>query len=133
MHGTIPGVGGCASVGGRIAGFAIVLAVSGFGCAGRGAESPFVAQEDARIHIEVINHGFQTATLHAVWIAKRIRLGTVNGTRTANYMVPWPQGDVIRIEIKLLAGPSCITREIWAEPGVTIVLEIQSGLRYCGM
>jgi hypothetical protein len=63
MHWTIPGVGRCASVGRRIAGFAIVLAVSGFGCAGRGAGSPFVAQRDARIHIEVINHGFQDATL----------------------------------------------------------------------
>ncbi len=48
-------------------------------------------------------------------------------------MVPWSHGDVIQIAIKLLAGPSCITREIRAEPGVIIVLEIQSGLRYCGM
>ena len=131
MRGTIAGFGGRASLGGRIAGFAMVLAVSGFGCAGR--ESPFVSQADARIHIEVINHGFEDATLHAVWVGKRIRLGTVSGTRTANYMVPWSQGDLIRIEIKLLAGPECITREIWAEPGVTLVLEIQSGLRYCGM
>jgi len=72
MHWTIPGVGGCASVGRHIAGFAIVLAVSGFGCAGGGAGNPFVSQRDARIHIEVINHGFQDATLHAVSITKRI-------------------------------------------------------------
>ena len=131
MHGTIASVGGRASVAGRIGGFAIVLAVSGFGCASR--ESPFVSQTDARIQIEVINHGFQDATLHAVWVGKRIRLGTVSGTRTANYTVPWPRGDLIRIEIRLLAGPACITREIWAEPGVTIVLDIQPRLRYCGM
>ncbi len=119
------------STAGRIAVLGIVVA--GLGCGGGRGRSPFIAQEDARINIEVINHGFQDATLHAVWVGRRMRLGTVSGTRTANYMVPWPRGDLIRIEIRLLAGRACTTREIWAEPGVTIVLEIQSGLRYCGL
>ena len=132
MRGIIAGVGRRASAAGRIAVLSVVLASAGLGCAAS-ARTPFIAQEDARIQIEVINHGFQDATLQAVWTGKRVRLGTVTGTRTANYILPWDRSLEFRIEIKLLAGPGCMTREIWADPGDIIVLEIQSGLRYCGM
>ena len=116
---------------GRIAVLGIVVA--GFGCGGGRGRSPFIGQEDARINIEVINHGFQDATLHLVWTGQRRRLGIVTGTRTANFMVPWSFSDMIQIEIRLLAGRGCTTRQIWADPGDIIFLEIQSGLRYCGL
>ena len=124
MDKTVARVGGRASVVGRIAGFAIVLAVTGFGCAGRGESSPFVSQADARIHIEVINTSFNDATLHVTWSGRRVRLGTISGTRTVDYMLPWDRSEQIQIEIDLLAGPECTTRPMWADPGDIIVLEI---------
>lgn len=93
------------------------------GCA---AKSPFISQEDARIVIEVINHNFQDATVHAHWTGKRQRLGTVTGTRTANFMIPWERPVELQLEIDLLAGGGCLTRPIWADPGDIILLEIQT-------
>ena len=130
MHGTMTRAGRAASAAGRIAMLCVVLIGAGFGCAS--TRSPFVAQGDARINIEVINRGFQDATLYAIHAGLRNRLGTVTGTRTANYMLPWSYAEQLQIEIRLLAGPRCTTREIWADPGDIIFLEIQSGLRYCG-
>ena len=124
MHETIAHVGRRASVAGRIAGLAIVLAVSGFGCASRGEGSPFVATADQRLRIEVNNIGFTDVTLHLVWPGQRKRLGTVVGTKTQLYTLPWSTSDLVQIEVDLLAGSECATRQIWADPGDIIVLEI---------
>lgn len=126
MQGTIARLDRRASAAGRIAVIALVVAGAGFGCGATRPESPFIAQADARINIEVINHGFQDATLHAIWPGKRIRLGTVAGTGTANFMIPWPGSELFRIEIDLLAGSECTTRPIMADPGDIILLEIRS-------
>jgi hypothetical protein len=124
MHETIARIGGSVSVAGRIAGLAVVLAVTGFGCAARGEGSPFVSVENSRINIEIINHGFEDVTLHAVWPGQRVRLGFVTGTRTVNFMLPWTRSELLQIEIDLLAGPECITQPIWADPGDIILVEI---------
>ncbi len=124
MHEMIARIGGRASVVGRIAGLALVLAGSGSGCAARGEGSPFVSQENSRINIEIVNRGFQDATLHATWRGQRVRLGFVTGTRTVNFMLPWDTGELIPFEIDLLAGPECITPPIWAYPGDIILVEI---------
>ena len=116
---------------GRIAVLGIVLSGAGLGCSSS-ARTPFVSQEDARITFEVRNHAFKDATLHAIWPGRRVRLGTVIGTRTADYMLPWDRSFELQIEIKQLAGESCTTRRIWADPGDIIFLIIQEGLRYCG-
>ena len=92
------------------------------------ARSPFVSQEDARIVIEVVNHNFLDATVHAHWTGRKQRLGTVTGTQTANFMIPWERPVELRLEIDLLAGGSCVTRPIWADPGDIILLEIQMRL-----
>ena len=116
---------------GRIAVFGIVLSSSGLGC-GTMAGTPFISQEDARINIEVINHGFEDATLHVMAAGRRIRLGTAIGATTANFMLPWDTSLEMHIEIDLLASGSCNTRPIWADPGDNILLEIRQGLRGCG-
>ena len=116
---------------GRIAVLGIVLTGSGLGC-GTTANTPFTSQEDARINIEVINHGFEDATLHVIASGRRIRLGTAIGATTANFMLPWDASLEIHIDIDLLASGSCSTRSIWADPGDHIVLEIEQGLRGCG-
>ena len=124
MHETIARIGGRASVAGRIAGLAVVLAVSGFGCTTRGDGSPFVSREDARIDIEIMNRGYDDVTLHASWAGQRVRLGFVTGTNTVNFVLPWTRSELLQIEIDLLAGPECFLRPIWADPGDIIVVEI---------
>ena len=131
MRCTTARVGRRGSAAGPIAVLAVVLAGTSFGCGA--TSSPRIAPEDARIDIEVINHGFRDATLYALWVGRRVRLGTVAGTRTANFMLPWDISLELRIEIDLLAGGGCTTRPIWADPGDIIVLEIQSRLRNCGL
>ena len=119
------------STAGRIAALGIVVA--GLGCGGGRGRGPFIAQQDARINIEVINHGFEDITLHALWSGHRRRLGRVSGTRTANFMIPWDWSVELRIQIDVLAGGECVTRPIWADPGDHILLEVQQNLRYCGL
>ena len=121
-----------ASAAGRIALFGVVLTSAGFGCAGS-RSAPFTSQADARINIEVINHGFEDITLHALWSGKRVRLGRVSGTMTGNFMLPWDWTEELRIRIDVLAGGECTTRGIWTDPGDHILLEVQSYLRYCGL
>ena len=113
---------------------ALGIVVAGLGCGGGrgGGRSPFVGQEDARITIEVVNHGFQDITLHAIWLGRRVRLGTVTGTRTGNFMMPLSYSVELQFRIDVLAGQSCTTRPIWTDPGDNILLQIRSGLRYCG-
>ena len=131
MHGIIARVEGRAFVTGRTAVLCMVLAGTSFGCAATPG-SPFVDPEDARIHIEVLNRNFQDATLHAIWPGNRRRLGTVIGITTAEYRLSWTDSDVLQLEIDLLAGPGCTTRQIVANPGDIIVLEIRPGRLYCG-
>ena len=120
------------STAGRIGALGIVVA--GFGCAPRGDPGPFIArQEDARLLIEVVNHGFEELTIHAHWLGQRRRLGTVGGTRTAEFVLPWDWTDELQIRIEVLAGSECMTRPILASPGDHIFLEVQQYLRYCGL
>ena len=121
------------STAGRIA--ALGIMVAGFGCAGAGDTGPFTGQqqEDARINIEVVNHGFEEITIHALWLGQRRRLGMVGGTRTADFILPWSWTDELQIRIEVLAGPECTTRPIMTSPGDHILLEVQQYLRYCGL
>ena len=108
------------------------IVLSGAGSCVTGPRSPFVAQEDTRINIEVINHSFDDATLYAIFNGKRTRLGIVTGTGTAQYMLPWDRSLELQIHIDLLAGPECTTRRMWVDPGEIILLEIAAELRRCG-
>ena len=132
MHGTIARAGRRASTAGHMAVLCMVLAGASFGCV-PSRRSPFVDPDEARIRIQVINRAFQDATLHAIWSGGRRRLGIVIGNTTANYVLPWERSVLLRFGIDLLAGSECTTREVWANPGDILVLEIQSGLRYCGL
>ena len=135
MHGIIARVDGRGSATGRMPVLCMpvlcmVLAGASFGCGT--ARSPLVDPDEARIHIEVQNRTFEDATIHAVWTGNRRRLGTVLGITTAEYRLSWTDSDVLQLEIKLLAGPGCTTRQIVADPGDIIVLEIRPGPRFCG-
>jgi hypothetical protein len=124
MRGMTMDVGKRALAAGRVLALGVVLAGAGLGCSTR--RTPFVSQEDARLNIEIINHNFQDVTVFANWSGVRKRLGTVSGTRTARYMLPWDRSLELQLELDMLASPGCITRPIWANPGDVIVLEVQS-------
>ncbi len=123
-------VDGRASAAGPMAVLCMVLAGASFGCAA--PRSPLGDPEGARIQIEVQNSTFEDATIYAVWSGHRRRLGTVTGTSTAEYRLLWTHSVPLQIEIRLLAGRGCTTRQIVADPGDIILLEIRPGLRYCG-
>ncbi len=111
-----------------VAVLAVVLAGASLGCAAR-TESPFGSGAAERLDIEVLNRNFLDATLYAVWPGKRIRLGSVSGTRSASFRLPWDGTELLQIEINQLAGPSCITEQIMAVPGEVIFIEIPSQLQ----
>lgn len=76
------------------------------------------------IEIEVLNLNFNDATLHALRLGQRVRLGIVTGKQTEIFRLEWPISLPIQIEIKLLAGDRCVTRELTADPGDRLYLEI---------
>ena len=124
MHGRVARVERRASVAGRMAVLCMVLAGGTFGCAA--ARNPFVSPEDATIRVQIDNRAFQDATVHAIWPGRRLRLGIVTGVTTANYTLPLDRSVFLQFELDLLAGPRCTTRQIWADPGDIILLEIDS-------
>ena len=40
--------------------------------------------------------------------------------------IPWQFTDRLRIEIDLVTGPSCVTREFMVDPGEILELQIES-------
>ena len=138
MHEAVARVDRRAAAAVRMAVLCIVLG-SSFGCgAQRGTlGSPLRDQEDGRIRIEIQNRGFDDITVHALFDARRIRLGIVTGKRTDSFMLPLDNSVLLQLEIDVLAGPSCTTRDMWVDPGEIVVMEILSvdllgGLRWCG-
>lgn len=137
MHGTIARVDGRAAAV-RMAVLCMVLAGASFGCGAQRERAPFSDSGDMRVRFEIQNQGWNDATVHAILDGgRRVRLGVVSGKRTASFMLPVPTSVLLQLEIDVLAGPDCITRDMWADPGDIIVLEILSvdllsGFRYCG-
>lgn len=85
---------------------------------------------DGEIRIDILNHNFSDAT---IWVfvrnAHRNRLGTVTGKTDESYVLPWDFTQPLSLEIKLLAGPRCLTRSIDVDPGDILQLEIQAVFR----
>ncbi len=111
----------------RVAVLVVVLAGASLGCAAR-TESPFGSGAAERLDIEVLNRSFLDATLYAVWPGKRIRLGSVVGTQSASFRLPWDGTELLQIEINQFAGPSCLTQQIMAVGGEVIFIEIPAQL-----
>ncbi len=121
--GTIARVARPASAAARIGILCMLCAGAGFGCA-RTRRAPLTERDDTTINIQIENRAFENATVHVIWRGRRLRLGTVIGHTTADYRVEWENSALLRFEIDLLAGPSCNTEQIWADPGDIIIMEI---------
>ena len=89
-------------------------------------DSPFDSGDGdtGRIVLEVRNLNFTDARLYAWRDGQRINLGTVTGKQDARFPLEWRYGQQIQIEINLLAGPTCTTDRMNAEPGDILELQI---------
>ena len=80
---------------------------------------------EGTIEIQILNRNFNDATVHAIRGGERLRLGIVIGKTSNTLRLEWPSARLLRLEIDLLAGRSCVTRELFVDPGEAIYLEIQ--------
>lgn len=117
----------------------LMLALVTVGCAQTGrplagggggvSDDPFSTSTDRpnRIRIEVRNLNFADARLYAIRDGgARMSLGSVTGKTDASFTLDWRLNQDIRIEINLLAGPTCMTRRIQVQPGDILELQIAS-------
>lgn len=105
----------------------IAMAGCGGGSGGVRNPNPFEADEDL-VRIEVLNRNFADATLRMLVAGSRRTLGRVTGHTNRTFRLEWPYSRPLRIEIDLLAGQNCITREIFVQPGDVLELQIEPGL-----
>lgn len=112
---------------------AVAVATAACGTAGRPlpGSNPFDENggTPAEIRIRVRNSNFYDATLTAVSDNGNRRLGMVGGNSSAVFTTPWSFTTGLRIQIDLLAGPTCTTDVITMSPGETLELEIPPDFR----
>lgn len=111
----------------RTLGTLLLLALTG--CASAAASGAPASSNESRareetIRIEVQNLNFTEARLYTVRAGQRARLGIVGGKGTEEFETRWILSEPLRIEINLLAGPSCTTEEIHVDPGDVLELVI---------
>jgi hypothetical protein len=80
----------------------------------------------------VRNANFYDATVTAIGDATQRRLGVVGGNQTSVFTMPWEFTSGLRVRIDLLAGPSCTTETIQANPGDDIEFQIPPDLGTSG-
>ena len=130
----------------RRASFFVVVVLSLSACAptgrpiggsGRGGgDDPFAGsarRAPESIQLQVQNLNFNEARLYTITGGRRRLLGSVQALGDHTFEVPWDFTDRLRIEIDLVTGPSCVTRELQVDPGEILRLQIQSVLSRGGL
>lgn len=84
---------------------------------------------DGQITIEVVNSSYSEATLHVFRGGERFRLGVVGALDEVGFELEWRLSLELQLSIRLLAGPSCLTRPIGVDPGDIIEVSIKNNLR----
>lgn len=112
-----------------------VLSGATISCSGRTpVRDPTGANvRDTRVDIRVINNNFSDATLYANLPGRREFLGRLTGKTEANYTLNLEVAQPITIDISLLAGGTCTTRELIVDPGDELFLTIESALDEMGL
>lgn len=82
------------------------------------------------ITLLVQNRNFGDARLFLLRRGATLPLGVVGGKADAEFDVDWDISDPIRIRIEILAGPSCTTEEIFADPGDVLELQIDQNFMH---
>lgn len=80
--------------------------------------------ETQTIRIVVQNLNFADARLYALRRGTRTSLGTVGGKQDDEFTLEWSVSEPLQIEINLMAGPTCTTEPLMADPGDLLELQI---------
>lgn len=114
----------------RIAAVGLALLVAACASANPPVEmTPFTETEASSIRVIVDNRNFTEARLYVLRRGARTSLGIVGGKSEQEFTVDWPLSEPIQIEINLLAGPTCVTPELRADPGDILELQIAAVFR----
>ena len=76
----------------------------------------------------MVNLNFNQATLYTVRFSERKRLGIVQGKSEDTFTIAWEHSAPLRLEMRILSGESCTTREMTVDPGDALYLEVPSNL-----
>ncbi len=103
-----------------------ILVLAGCAASARSGSEPFSGAGDRPNSVQLViqNRNFADARLYAIQRGRRTNLGTVGGAQDATFTLPWGFSDPLRIEINLLAGPTCTTPELIVDPGDILELQI---------
>lgn len=93
---------------------------------GGGVRNPFAGgpQGERTISVEVRNDNFSDATIHVFRGGERVRAGVVVGKGRETFRVAWTLTRAFSVEIDLLGGGRCLTRELQVSPGDRIQVEV---------
>ena len=106
--------------------FLIVAAAAAlWGCAARGERVFGPADGSGRtIVVEVDNLSFDEATVLVFRANQRSRAGRVGGKGREKFRLQWPGPGPLRVEFRLLSGPTCFSEELIVDPGDEVLLQI---------
>jgi hypothetical protein len=115
----------------------VLLAIMLAGCGTRGprpSANPFDGQGVGvpQIRLRIRNANFYDATITAIGDNTQRRLGVVGGNSSATFTMPWEFSSGLRVQIDLLAGPSCTTDTLQVNPGDDIEFQIPPDLGVSG-
>lgn len=82
------------------------------------------------ITLLVDNRNFTDARLYVLRRGATSALGVVGGKTQAEFELDWEISDPIQIRIDLLAGPTCTTEELRADPGDVLDLQIEQNFMH---
>lgn len=96
------------------------------GCGSLGLPNPYASGPDGQtaIRLTVQNRNFADATVHVLRGGERLRMGIVTGTMQREFRIPWRISQQMSVDIRLLAGERCLSREMVVDPGDDIYLEV---------
>lgn len=113
----------------------LVVAVSA--CAGftpdpeQSSADPFTESgTPTTITLLVDNRNFSDARLYVLRRGATSTLGVVGGKSQMDFELDWEISDPIQIRIDLLAGPTCTTEELRADPGDVLELQIEQNFMH---
>jgi hypothetical protein len=97
-------------------------------CGGVSASTndPFLTGPEGRneIRVRIVNSNFYDARVYVIGDGVRRQLGTVGGKTDGVFTTEWAFSQNLRLEIRLLAGPTCTSESLPVDPGDEIQLQI---------
>jgi hypothetical protein len=113
----------------------LMIASGCFGGRGNVAD-PFSGnrrEAPGRLQVEVQNLNFNDLTVFAIRQGQQIRLGSVTGKSDREFSIEWDLAMPVQFRIDIVGGRSCRIREISADPGSTVWVQVPAnvGLTEC--